>query len=61
MGNPVAEGRRALIRNMWNERIKGAKRNVEVNTIGSLLVFGTSQEECFEEVDYPLRKELYEM
>lgn len=28
--NPVAEGRRLLIRNMWNERIKGAKRNVEV-------------------------------
>lgn len=30
VGNPVAEGRRVLIRNMWNERIKGAKRNVEV-------------------------------
>ncbi|KAL3538768.1 hypothetical protein ACH5RR_002134 [Cinchona calisaya] len=30
VGNPVAEGRRALIRNMWNERIEGAKRNVEV-------------------------------
>lgn len=30
MGNPVAEGRRALVRSMWNERIKGAKRNVEV-------------------------------
>ncbi|KAG8650537.1 serine/threonine-protein kinase TOR isoform X2 [Manihot esculenta] len=30
VGNPVAEGRRALIRNMWTERIKGAKRNVEV-------------------------------
>lgn len=29
-GNPVAEGRKNLIRNMWNERIKGAKRNVEV-------------------------------
>ncbi|XP_009796207.1 serine/threonine-protein kinase TOR-like isoform X2 [Nicotiana tabacum] len=29
MGNPVAEGRRALVRNMWNERIKGTKRNVE--------------------------------
>ncbi|KAL7199558.1 hypothetical protein ACSBR2_021782 [Camellia fascicularis] len=28
--NTVAEGRRALIRNMWNERIQGAKRNVEV-------------------------------
>ncbi|KAG2704801.1 hypothetical protein I3760_05G022000 [Carya illinoinensis] len=26
----VAEGRRALIRNMWNERIQGVKRNVEV-------------------------------
>ncbi|KAD4584827.1 hypothetical protein E3N88_22428 [Mikania micrantha] len=30
VGNSVAEGRRALIRNMWNERIKGTKRNVEV-------------------------------
>ncbi|CAL5438240.1 unnamed protein product [Camellia sinensis] len=30
VGNTVAEGRRALIRNMWNERIQGAKRNVEV-------------------------------
>ncbi|KAJ6985134.1 hypothetical protein NC653_023190 [Populus alba x Populus x berolinensis] len=30
VGNPVAEGRRALIRNMWTERIQGAKRNVEV-------------------------------
>ncbi|BFG42177.1 hypothetical protein CerSpe_284510 [Prunus speciosa] len=30
LGNTVAEGRRALIRNMWNERIQGAKRNVEV-------------------------------
>ncbi|MCD7451638.1 hypothetical protein HAX54_012900, partial [Datura stramonium] len=30
MGNPVTEGRRALVRNMWNERIKGTKRNVEV-------------------------------
>ncbi|XP_057977812.1 serine/threonine-protein kinase TOR isoform X2 [Malania oleifera] len=30
VANPVAEGRRALIRNMWNERIQGAKRNVEV-------------------------------
>ncbi|XP_033517641.1 serine/threonine-protein kinase TOR isoform X3 [Nicotiana tomentosiformis] len=30
MGNAVAEGRRALVRNMWNERIKGTKRNVEV-------------------------------
>ncbi|KAL6964513.1 non-specific serine,threonine protein kinase [Sarracenia purpurea var. burkii] len=30
VGNPVSEGRRALIRNMWNERIKGTKRNVEV-------------------------------
>ncbi|XP_010245613.1 PREDICTED: serine/threonine-protein kinase TOR isoform X2 [Nelumbo nucifera] len=29
-GNPVAEGRRALVRNMWTERIQGAKRNVEV-------------------------------
>ncbi|CAK7330253.1 unnamed protein product [Dovyalis caffra] len=30
VGNPVAEGRRALVRNMWTERIQGAKRNVEV-------------------------------
>ncbi|GAV78802.1 PI3_PI4_kinase domain-containing protein/FAT domain-containing protein/FATC domain-containing protein/Rapamycin_bind domain-containing protein/DUF3385 domain-containing protein/HEAT_2 domain-containing protein [Cephalotus follicularis] len=30
VGNPVADGRRALIRNMWTERIQGAKRNVEV-------------------------------
>ncbi|XP_074572810.1 serine/threonine-protein kinase TOR [Curcuma longa] len=30
VGNPVADGRRELIRNMWNERIKGTKRNVEV-------------------------------
>ncbi|KAF5177476.1 Serine/threonine-protein kinase TOR [Thalictrum thalictroides] len=30
VGNPVTEGRRALIRNMWTERIKGTKRNVEV-------------------------------
>ncbi|CAI0401159.1 unnamed protein product [Linum tenue] len=30
LGNPVAERRRDLIRNMWTERIKGAKRNVEV-------------------------------
>ncbi|KAF8410288.1 hypothetical protein HHK36_002814 [Tetracentron sinense] len=28
--NTVAEGRRALIRNMWTERIQGTKRNVEV-------------------------------
>ncbi|GAB2292090.1 hypothetical protein Dimus_026338 [Dionaea muscipula] len=30
VGNPVADGRRALIRNMWTERIQGVKRNVEV-------------------------------
>ncbi|XP_042452346.1 serine/threonine-protein kinase TOR-like [Zingiber officinale] len=30
VGNPVADGRRELIRNMWNERIQGTKRNVEV-------------------------------
>ncbi|OMO63404.1 hypothetical protein COLO4_32473 [Corchorus olitorius] len=30
VGNTVAEGRRALIRNMWTKRIQGAKRNVEV-------------------------------
>ncbi|ERM95810.1 serine/threonine-protein kinase TOR isoform X2 [Amborella trichopoda] len=28
--NPVADGRRALIRNMWTDRIQGTKRNVEV-------------------------------
>ena len=28
--NPVAERRRALIRNMWTERIQGTKQNVEV-------------------------------
>ncbi|CAL9151414.1 unnamed protein product [Musa hybrid cultivar] len=30
VGNAVADGRRELIRNMWNERIQGTKRNVEV-------------------------------
>ncbi|XP_020699146.1 serine/threonine-protein kinase TOR isoform X1 [Dendrobium catenatum] len=30
VANPVADGRKDLIRNMWNERIRGAKRNVEV-------------------------------
>ncbi|XP_072960137.1 serine/threonine-protein kinase TOR [Typha angustifolia] len=30
MGNPIADGRKELIRNMWNERIQGTKRNVEV-------------------------------
>lgn len=30
MGNPVADSRRELIRNMWNERIQGGKHNVEV-------------------------------
>ncbi|KAG1342788.1 serine/threonine-protein kinase TOR [Cocos nucifera] len=30
VGNSVADGRRELMRNMWNERIRGAKRNVEV-------------------------------
>ncbi|KAH7665067.1 Non-specific serine/threonine protein kinase protein [Dioscorea alata] len=30
VGNSVADGRRELIRNMWNERIQGTKRNVEV-------------------------------
>ena len=33
MGNSVAEGRRGLIRNMWTERIQGAKRNVEVDIV----------------------------
>ncbi|WMV41200.1 hypothetical protein MTR67_034585 [Solanum verrucosum] len=36
MGNPVVEGRRALFPNMWNERIKGARINVEVNFRTSL-------------------------
>ncbi|KAL8060772.1 hypothetical protein ABFX02_02G047300 [Erythranthe guttata] len=39
VGNPVAEGRRVLIRNMWNERIKGTKRNVEVKCKLSYLLF----------------------
>lgn len=30
VGNPIADGRRELIRNMWNDRIQGAKQNVEV-------------------------------
>ncbi|KAK4259382.1 hypothetical protein QN277_005720 [Acacia crassicarpa] len=30
IGDAVAEGRRVLIRNMWTQRIQGAKRNVEV-------------------------------
>lgn len=38
LGNAVAEGRRALIRNMWNERIQGAKRNVEVNMLYKLYI-----------------------
>ncbi|CAO2815870.1 unnamed protein product [Amaranthus hypochondriacus] len=29
-GNPGAEGRRTLIRNMWTQRIHGVKRNIEV-------------------------------
>ncbi|KAG5585228.1 hypothetical protein H5410_045662 [Solanum commersonii] len=36
MGNPIVEGRRALFPNMWNERIKGVKRNDEVNFRTSL-------------------------
>ncbi|KAG2328397.1 hypothetical protein Bca52824_011125 [Brassica carinata] len=30
VGNNIAEERRALIRNMWTQRIQGSKRNVEV-------------------------------
>lgn len=30
-GDQVAEERRALIRNMWTQRIEGAKSNVEVD------------------------------
>ncbi|KAG5254064.1 TARGET OF RAPAMYCIN family protein [Salix suchowensis] len=29
-GDSVGDGRRALVQNMWTERIRGAKRNVEV-------------------------------
>lgn len=35
--SPIADGRRELIRNMWNERIKGTKRNVEVSMITVLM------------------------
>ena len=31
IGDRVAEERRALIRNMWTQRIEGVKSNVEVN------------------------------
>jgi hypothetical protein len=36
LGNSIAEGRRELIRNMWKERIKGAKQNVEVVALAYL-------------------------
>jgi hypothetical protein len=39
--NPIAEGRRALIRNMWNERIQGVKRNVEVDMGYGIITFLT--------------------
>ncbi|KAF5809368.1 putative non-specific serine/threonine protein kinase [Helianthus annuus] len=51
VGNPVAEGRRTLIRNMWNERIKGTKRNVEVwqalLTVRSLVLPPTEDSETW--------------
>lgn len=37
IGKPVADGRRELIRNMWNERIQGGKRNVEVSFLVLIL------------------------
>jgi hypothetical protein len=40
MESPIADGRRELIRNMWNERIKGTKRNVEVDILFLLLSAG---------------------
>jgi len=33
IGDRIAEERRALIRNMWTQRIEGAKSNVEVNRV----------------------------
>ncbi|KAH0639188.1 hypothetical protein KY290_036474 [Solanum tuberosum] len=36
MGNPLVEGRRSLFPNLWDERIKGARRNIEVNFRTSL-------------------------
>ncbi|KAI3820134.1 hypothetical protein L1987_13992 [Smallanthus sonchifolius] len=51
VGNSVAEGRRALIRNMWKERIKGTKRNVEVwqalLTVRSLVLPPTEDSETW--------------
>ncbi|KAK1436478.1 hypothetical protein QVD17_02258 [Tagetes erecta] len=50
-GSSVAEGRRALIRNMWKERIKGTKRNVEVwqalLTVRSLVLPPTEDSETW--------------
>ncbi|XP_076900196.1 serine/threonine-protein kinase TOR-like [Bidens hawaiensis] len=51
VGSSVAEGRRTLIRNMWNERIKGTKRNVEVwqalLTVRSLVLPPTEDSETW--------------
>ncbi|XP_076915398.1 serine/threonine-protein kinase TOR-like [Bidens hawaiensis] len=51
IGSSVAEGRRTLIRNMWNERIKGTKRNVEVwqalLTVRSLVLPPTEDSETW--------------
>ena len=41
--SPIADGRRELIRNMWNERIKGTKRNVEVNIMFVVLTADLSR------------------
>lgn len=38
IGDRVAEERRALIRNMWTQRIEGAKSNVEVNRFSQLKI-----------------------
>ncbi|RDX82964.1 Serine/threonine-protein kinase TOR, partial [Mucuna pruriens] len=45
----VAEERRALIRNMWTQRIQGAKSNVEY--------FDAEHHECFFTPDFSLRTE----
>lgn len=38
-GDQVAEERRALIRNMWTQRIEGAKSNVEVDRFSLLKMY----------------------
>lgn len=39
IGNRVADERRALIRNMWTQRIEGAKSNVEVDRFSLLKMY----------------------